>query len=150
VLQRVTQAECRVEGRVTGEIGVGLLVLLGVGPLDTEAVAQALAAQIVKLRIFSDEAGRMNSSLQDVGGGVLSVSQFTLYADTKRGNRPGFSGASAPELARTLYGAFNSALRSLGIGVEEGVFGADMQISLTNDGPVTLVLDTDERVARGL
>ena len=144
VVQRVTRADCVVEGRVTGEIGLGLLVLLGVGPADSAAVAQALAAKLVKLRIFADDAGRMNRSLVDVGGAVLSVSQFTLYADTRRGNRPGFTGAAAPELARTLYADFNAALRDLGIEVQEGVFGADMQISLTNDGPVTLMLDTEE------
>lgn len=146
VVQRVTRADCVVEGRTTGEIGPGLMVLLGVGPADTAEVASALAARLVKLRIFSDEAGRMNRSLLDVGGAVLSISQFTLYADTRRGNRPGFTGAAPPELARTLYAAFNTALRSLGVQVEEGVFGADMQITLTNDGPVTLVLDTEGSV----
>ena len=142
-MQRVTRADCVVEGRVTGEIGQGLLVLLGVGPADTAAVARSLAAKLVKLRIFSDEAGRMNRSLADVGGAVLSVSQFTLYADTRRGNRPGFTGAAAPDLARALYAEFNAALRELGVRVEEGVFGADMQLTLTNDGPVTLLLDTE-------
>lgn len=143
VVQRVTRADCVVAGRITGEIGQGLLVLLGVGPADTAAVAQALAARLFKLRIFSDEAGRMNRSLADVGGAVLSVSQFTLYADTRRGNRPGFTGAAPPDLARALYAEFNAALRALGVRVEEGVFGADMQLTLTNDGPVTLVLDTE-------
>lgn len=143
VLQRVTQADCVVGGEVTGRIGTGLLVLLGVGPADTEEVAQTLAARLVRLRIFSDDAGRMNRSLSDVGGAVLSVSQFTLYADTRRGNRPGFTGAAPPEQARTLYAAFNAALRALGTEVQEGVFGADMKISLTNDGPVTLVFDTE-------
>jgi len=143
-LQRVARADCVVSGRTTGEIGPGLMVLLGVGPADTDAVASALAARLVKLRIFSDEAGRMNRSLLDVGGAVLSISQFTLYADTRRGNRPGFTGAAPPDLARTLYAAFNTALRRLGVQVEEGVFGADMQITLTNDGPVTLILDTEE------
>ena len=142
-MQRVTRADCVVEGRVTGEIGQGLLVLLGVGPADTAAVARLLAAKLVKLRIFSDEAGRMNRSLADVGGAVLSVSQFTLYADTRRGNRPGFTGAAPPDLGRVLYAEFNAALRALGVRVEEGVFGADMQLTLTNDGPVTLVLDTE-------
>ena len=143
-MQRVTRADCVVEGRVTGEIGQGLLVLLGVGPADTAAVARLLAAKLVKLRIFSDEAGRMNRSLADVGGAVLSVSQFTLYADTRRGNRPGFTGAAPPDLGRVLYAEFNAALRALGVRVEEGVFGADMQLTLTNDGPVTLVLDTED------
>ena len=135
-----------VEGHTTGEIGPGLLVLLGVGPQDTGATAQALAEKLVRLRIFADDAGRMNRSLADSGGAVLSVSQFTLYADTRRGNRPGFTGAAPPELARALYAAFNTALRGLGTEVQEGVFGADMQITLTNDGPVTLILDTDRGV----
>ncbi|WP_424949625.1 D-aminoacyl-tRNA deacylase [Deinococcus sp.] len=143
VLQRVTRADCVAEGRTTGEIGPGLLVLLGVGPHDTGATAQALAEKLVKLRIFADDTGRMNRSLADSGGAVLSVSQFTLYADTRRGTRPGFSGAAPPDLARTLYAAFNTALRGLGIPVQEGVFGADMQITLTGDGPVTMVLDTE-------
>ncbi len=143
LLQRVTRADCVVAGQTVGEIGPGLLVLLGVGPADTEQAASALAARTAKLRIFSDEAGRMNRSLQDTGGAALSISQFTLYADTRRGQRPGFSGAAPPEQARALYAAFNAALRGLGVQVQEGVFGADMQITLTNDGPVTLLLDTE-------
>ena len=142
-MQRVTRADCVVEGRVTGEIGRGLLVLLGVGPSDTATASRVLAAKLVKLRLFSDDEGRMNRSLPEVGGAVLSVSQFTLYADTRRGNRPGFTGAAAPDLARTLYAVFNAALRELGVRVEEGVFGADMQLTLTNDGPVTLLLEVD-------
>ena len=143
LLQRVTRADCVVAGQTVGEIGPGLLVLLGVGPADTAEVASALAARTVKLRIFPDEAGRMNRSLQDVGGAALSISQFTLYADTRSGQRPGFSGAAPPEQARALYAAFNAALRGLGVQVQEGVFGADMQVTLTNDGPVTLLLDTE-------
>ncbi|WP_310584587.1 D-aminoacyl-tRNA deacylase [Deinococcus sp.] len=143
LLQRVTRADCVVAGQMTGEIGPGLLVLLGVGPGDTAEVASALAARTARLRIFSDEAGRMNRSLQDTGGAALSISQFTLYADTRRGQRPGFSGAAPPEQARALYSAFNAALRGLGVQVQEGVFGADMQVTLTNDGPVTLLLDTE-------
>ena len=132
-----------VAGQITGEIGPGLLVLLGVGLGDTAEAASALAARTARLRIFSDEAGRMNRSLQDTGGAALSISQFTLYADTRRGQRPGFSGAAPPEQARALYAAFNVALRGLGVQVQEGVFGADMQVTLTNDGPVTLLLDTE-------
>ena len=143
LLQRVTRADCVVAGQITGEIGPGLLVLLGVGPGDTAEAASALAARTARLRIFSDEAGRMNRSLQDTGGAALSISQFTLYADTRRGQRPGFSGAAPPEQARVLYVAFNVALRGLGVQVQEGVFGADMQVTLTNDGPVTLLLDTE-------
>ncbi|WP_216319457.1 D-aminoacyl-tRNA deacylase [Deinococcus aestuarii] len=144
VLQRVTRARCTVEGQVTGETGPGLLILLGVAPGDTSDTARTLAARIVKLRVFGDEAGKMNRSLLDVGGGVLSVSQFTLYADTRRGTRPGFSGAALPEQARALYAEFNAALRGHGVPVGEGVFGAHMSLDLTNDGPVTLVLDTAE------
>lgn len=143
LLQRVTRADCVVAGQTTGEIGPGLLVLLGVGPADTAEVASALAARTAKLRIFADEAGRMNRSLQNTGGAALSISQFTLYADTRSGQRPGFSGAAPPEQARALYAAFNAALRGLGVQVQEGAFGADMQITLTNDGPVTLLLDTE-------
>lgn len=142
VLQRVTRASCSVEGRVTGETGPGLLVLLGVGPQDTPATARALAEKIVKLRIFGDESGKMNRSVRDIGGGVLSISQFTLYADTRSGNRPSFTGADAPDHAHALYADFNAALRDLGLPVGEGVFGAHMVIDLTNDGPVTLTLDT--------
>lgn len=145
VLQRVSQARCEVGGQVTGQIGRGLLVLLGVAPGDTAGDAALLAGKIARLRIFGDEAGKMNRSVQDVGGAVLSISQFTLLADTKKGNRPSFLGAAPPEQGRALYTAFNAALRALGLGVAEGVFGADMQVSLTNDGPVTLLLDTAER-----
>jgi D-aminoacyl-tRNA deacylase len=130
-----------VEGRVTGQIGAGLVVLLGVAPDDTPLKAQALAARLVKLRIFNDEAGKMNRSLSDVGGAVLSISQFTLFADTSRGNRPSFLGAASPEQGRALYADFGAALRALGVKVAEGVFGAHMVVSLVNDGPVTLVLE---------
>nr|WP_256487865.1 D-aminoacyl-tRNA deacylase [Deinococcus sp. HSC-46F16] len=141
-MQRVTRATCTVDGRVTGQTGPGLLVLLGVAPEDTPETAQALAAKIAKMRLFADEAGKMNRSVLDIGGGVLSVSQFTLFADTRRGNRPGFSSAAPPEQARALYADFNAALRACGLPVGEGVFGAHMSLDLTNDGPVTLVLDT--------
>lgn len=141
VLQRVTRGSCTVEGRVTGEIGAGLVVLLGVAPDDTPAKAEALAAKITKLRIFSDDAGKMNRSLLDVGGDVLSISQFTLFADTRSGNRPSYIGAASPELGRELYAHFNEALRSHGPQVAEGIFGAHMEISLVNDGPVTIWLE---------
>ncbi|GAA5514684.1 D-aminoacyl-tRNA deacylase [Deinococcus carri] len=144
LLQRVTRATCAVEGQVTGETGPGFLVLLGVAPDDRPETARLLAAKVVRLRVFGDEAGKMNRSVQDIGGGILSVSQFTLYADTRRGNRPGFSGAAAPDHARALYAEFNAALRAHGVPVGEGVFGAHMVLDLTNDGPVTLLLDTAE------
>ncbi|ADV67872.1 D-aminoacyl-tRNA deacylase [Deinococcus maricopensis] len=143
VLQRVSGARVTVGERVTGQIDRGFLILLGVAPGDTPAHADTLAAKITKLRVFSDDAGKMNLNVHDAGGAILSVSQFTLYADTRRGNRPSFTGAAAPDHARALYAHFNGALRAHGLTVEEGEFGADMQVSLVNDGPVTLLLDTD-------
>jgi D-aminoacyl-tRNA deacylase len=121
------------------------VVLLGVGPSDGEPVAEALARRVTELRIFDDEAGRTNLSLIDVGGSVLVVSQFTLYADTRRGRRPGFTGAAAPELAERLYLRFAAALRDLGVEVATGQFGAVTEVELVNDGPFTIWLDTDDR-----
>ena len=143
MLQRVTHATCTVDGVVTGRTGAGLVVLLGVAPADTAEIARRLAVKLSKLRIFNDDAGKMNRSILDIGGGVLSISQFTVYADTRAGNRPSFLGAAPPEQARANYDAFNAALRDLGLDVGEGVFGAHMVIELTNDGPVTLTLDID-------
>jgi D-tyrosyl-tRNA(Tyr) deacylase len=128
-----------------GSIERGLVVLLGVGPNDDEAVADALARRVTELRIFDDEAGRTNLSLIDVGGAALVVSQFTLYADTRRGRRPGFTGAAAPELANRLYLRFAAALRELGVEVATGRFGEVMEVELVNDGPFTIWLDTDDR-----
>ena len=145
LLQRTTGARVRVGGSVVGEVGRGLVVLLGVGPADDEAVAEALARRVTELRIFDDEAGRTNLSLIDVGGAALVVSQFTLYADTRRGRRPGFTGAAAPELAERLYLRFAAALRELGVEVATGRFGAVMEVELVNDGTFTIWLDTDER-----
>lgn len=141
VIQRVNHATCMVAGEVTGQTGPGLMVLLGVAPGDTAQTAKALAVKIAKLRIFNDDAGKMNRSVLDTGGGVLSISQFTLYADTRAGNRPSFIGAAPPNQARELYGAFNAALRDLGLSVGEGRFGEHMVIDLSNDGPVTITLD---------
>jgi len=141
VIQRVNEASVTVDGKVTGAIGKGLLGLLGVGHADTEAAAQALAAKIVKLRIFSDAEGKMNLSVQDVGGGVLVVSQFTLLADTRKGNRPSFTDAAPPEIGNSLYEEFCRAAVALGTPVEKGIFGAHMDVRLTNDGPVTIVMD---------
>ena len=141
VIQRVSRASVTVEGEVTGAIERGLLVLLGVGHDDTDENARALAAKIAKLRIFGDEAGKMNLSVQDTGGGVLAVSQFTLLADTRKGNRPSFVGAAPPEEANRLYEVFCDALAGLGLPVAKGVFGAHMDVDLTNDGPVTIVLE---------
>ena len=145
LLQRTTGARVRVDGAVVGEIGPGLVVLLGVGPGDTETVADALARRVTELRIFDDSEGRTNLSLIDVGGAALVVSQFTHYADTRRGRRPGFTGAAAPELAERLYLRFAAALRELGVEVATGSFGAVMEVELVNDGPFTIWLDTDDR-----
>jgi D-tyrosyl-tRNA(Tyr) deacylase len=130
---------------VVGEIGGGLLVLLGVGPDDDDAVADALARRITELRIFDDPEGRTNLSLIDVAGAVLLVSQFTLYADTRRGRRPGFTGAAAPELAERLYVRVAEAIRALDVEVATGRFGEVMAVELVNDGPFTIWLDTAER-----
>lgn len=129
-------------GQETGSCGRGLLVLLGVGPNDTEQQAQWLADKLVGLRIFPDETGRMNRSVQDIGGGVLVVSQFTLYGTVRKGRRPSFVGAAHPSLAEPLYERFCALVEGHGLPVGRGVFGADMQVSLCNDGPVTLVVDT--------
>jgi D-tyrosyl-tRNA(Tyr) deacylase len=135
----------RVEAEVIGEIGSGLVVLLGVGPDDDEAVADGLARRVTELRIFDDAEGRTNLSLMDVGGAALVVSQFTLFADTRRGRRPGFTGAAAPELAERLYLRFAATLRELGVEVATGRFGAVMAVELVNDGPFTIWLDTADR-----
>ena len=145
LLQRTTGATVTVAGDVVGAIDGGLVVLLGVGPADDETTADALARRIVELRIFRDAEGRTNSSLMDVGGAVLLVSQFTLFADTRRGRRPGFTGAAAPEQAERLYERVAAALRELGVDVAMGRFGEEMAVQLTNDGPFTIWLDTDDR-----
>lgn len=145
LIQRVSSAEVSVHGDTIGEIGLGLVVLLGVGPDDNEAVTDFLAGRVTELRIFRDDEGRTNRSLLDVTGAALVVSQFTLFADTRRGRRPGFSGAAAPDLAERLYERFAAALRALGVPVATGRFGAEMAVSLVNDGPFTIWLDTADR-----
>ncbi len=145
LLQRASRAEVRVEGEVIGAIGGGLVILLGVGPVDTDAIAGELARRAVELRIFRDGEGRTNLSLLETGGAALVVSQFTLYADTRRGRRPGFTTAAAPELAERLYLRFVVALGALGVTVATGRFGAEMEVELVNDGPFTIWLDTAER-----
>lgn len=145
LLQRTTGARVRVGDEVIGEIGRGLVVLVGVGPGDDEATAQALARRIAELRIFDDAAGRTNLSLGDVDGAALVVSQFTLYADTRRGRRPGFTGAADPDLAERLYLRLAEALRGHGVPVATGRFGAPMAVELVNDGPFTIWLDTADR-----
>jgi D-tyrosyl-tRNA(Tyr) deacylase len=141
VIQRVTEASVSVEGQVVGSIGKGFLILLGVGMEDTKEIADKYIDKILKLRIFQDQNGKTNLSLKDVDGEVLVVSQFTLYANCRRGNRPDFIGAGNPNLARELYEYFLESVRSKLGKVEGGVFGEDMKVSLINDGPFTLVLD---------
>lgn len=142
VLQRVTQASVTIDGVVVGRIGKGLAILLGVGEGDGVAEAELLADRTVGLRIFPDQAGRFNHSLLEAAGEALVVSQFTLYADVRRGRRPGFSYAAAPELAAPLVEQYIAALRKAGVAVATGVFGAMMQVALINDGPVTIILDS--------
>jgi D-tyrosyl-tRNA(Tyr) deacylase len=144
VVQRVTHAEVRVDGQVVGSIGRGLCVLLGAGHEDDESSARRLAERIATLRIHADDEGRMNRDLAAVGGEVLVVSQFTLYADASRGHRPSFLAAGPPELGRHLYEVFCDALRERGLRVETGCFGAHMLVALENDGPVTVVLSSAE------
>ncbi|WP_298828583.1 D-aminoacyl-tRNA deacylase [uncultured Piscinibacter sp.] len=138
LLQRVSSARVEVAGRVAGAIGPGLLMFVCAEPTDTEALADKLVAKVLKLRIFPDDAGRMNVSVVDAGGALLIVSQFTLAADTAGGNRPGFSGAADPELGRRLYDRVLATARAMHPQVEAGEFGADMQVHLVNDGPVTI------------
>ena len=142
LLQRVTFAHVTVAGQTVGEIGPGLLILLGVGQGDSQKDADTLAAKVAKLRIFNDDAGKMNLSVREAGNAVLVVSQFTLYADTSRGNRPSFTGAAPPAQAEALYLYFAEQLGLQGLSVQTGSFGADMQVSLLNDGPVTVWLES--------
>jgi D-aminoacyl-tRNA deacylase len=142
VVQRVTSARVRVDGAVIGEIGPGLLVLLGITHDDTEQQSDWLAEKLVGLRIFEDDAGKMNHSLDEVGGAMLVVSQFTLLGDCRKGRRPSFIEAARPEQAVPLYEAFIRSVRALGVTVATGEFGAMMQVELINDGPVTLIVDT--------
>jgi D-tyrosyl-tRNA(Tyr) deacylase len=144
VVQRVSGAKVTVEGRVTGEIGAGLMVLLGVGREDSPMVAASLAEKVANLRIFEDEQGKMNRSLLDVNGAALVVSQFTLYGDARGQRRPSFISAAPPELAAALYEEFNKVLRGLGVAVATGLFQAMMSVELVNEGPVTILLDSDK------
>lgn len=144
VLQRVSQAKVEVDGRVVGSIGRGLMALVGVGRTDDDSLARALAEKVVTLRIFEDEDGKTNLSLLDVGGAVLVVSQFTLYADCRKGRRPSFTGAGDPEMAARLVEVFRNTVEDFGVETASGVFGAHMQVSLVNDGPFTIVLDEND------
>lgn len=144
VIQRVSEASVSVDGQIVGQIGKGFMVLVGVAQTDTEAIADKLVRKMAGLRIFEDEQGKTNLSLADVGGALLMVSQFTLYADCRRGNRPGFSYAGKPEQANALYEyVLKKAKESVPV-VERGIFGADMKVSLVNDGPFTIILDSDQ------
>ena len=145
VVTRVTSASVTIDGKVNGAIGRGFLVLLGIGPNDTAAAADKLAEKICNLRVFEDENGKMNLSLEQVGGSLLVVSQFTLYADTSS-RRPGFTGAAKPDQAIPLYEKFMAHCRERGFTVEHGEFGADMQVDSCNDGPVTILYDTESRL----
>jgi D-tyrosyl-tRNA(Tyr) deacylase len=144
VLQRVSRARVLVDGSVTGEIGPGLVVLVAVGREDVSATAVAMAEKIVNLRIFADDQGKMNRSVLDTGGAILAISQFTLYGDARGQRRPSFIQAAPPELGKALYDEFVVALRALAVRVETGVFQAHMSLELTNDGPVTILLDSDK------
>ena len=146
VIQRVKCASVSVEGRVVGKIEQGLLILLGVSPADTAEDVEWLSGKVARMRIFNDDDGVMNRSVSDIGGEVLVVSQFTLFASTKKGNRPGYTGAALPEVAIPLYELFVKRVSELiGKAVPTGIFGADMQVSLLNDGPVTILMDTKNK-----
>jgi D-tyrosyl-tRNA(Tyr) deacylase len=144
VIQRVKEAQVTIDDELVGDISQGLLLLVGVGPDDEQEDLNYAVRKITNMRIFSDDMGKMNLSVQDIKGSILSVSQFTLFADTKKGNRPAFTGAAKPDKAEKMYLDFNESLAQF-VPVETGVFGADMQVSLVNDGPVTIILDTKSR-----
>ncbi|MBT0910507.1 D-aminoacyl-tRNA deacylase [Streptococcus lutetiensis] len=144
VIQRVKEAQVTIDDELVGDISQGLLLLVGVGPDDEQEDLDYAVRKITNMRIFSDDMGKMNLSIQDIKGSILSVSQFTLFAETKKGNRPAFTGAAKPDKAEKMYLDFNEALAQF-VPVETGVFGADMQVSLVNDGPVTIILDTKSR-----
>ena len=144
VLQRVAHASVKVDGEYTGKINQGFMLLVGITQTDTLEIVKKLAKKCAELRIFEDENGKMNRGLADVNGKILSISQFTLYADCKKGRRPGFEKAAKGDVASPLWEAFNEEIRSYGIDVETGIFGADMKVELLNDGPVTIILDSAE------
>jgi D-tyrosyl-tRNA(Tyr) deacylase len=145
VLQRVKSASVSIDETVVGKIGVGYVLLVGIADNDKEAELDYLVRKITKLRVFEDLVGKMNLAIEDVGGQILSISQFTLYADTKKGNRPSFTKAGAPDFADKMYQLFNKKLRDTGLTVETGEFGANMQVQLINDGPVTIIFDTENK-----
>ena len=144
IIQRVKKAQVSIEGQVYGQIQQGLLLLVGVGPEDQQEDMNYAVRKLVHMRIFSDDEGKMNLSVKDIQGEILSISQFTLFADTKKGNRPAFTGAAKPDMAEAFYQDFNQKLAQE-VTVQTGIFGADMQVELINDGPVTIILDTKNR-----
>lgn len=145
VVQRVTHAQCTIDGKVVGRIGQGLLLLVGVTHTDTEDDVRYIAKKVAQLRVFSDQDGKMNLALKDINGAILSISQFTLYADTRHGNRPSFINAARPELAQPLYDKLNEVFRTdYSLIVETGCFGADMKLDFVNDGPVTIIIDSQQ------
>lgn len=144
VIQRVTDAKCEVEGNITGQIDLGFFVLIGVAENDTEAIADKMLRKLLGMRIFADADGKTNLALKDVNGSLLLISQFTLYANCRKGNRPSFTNAGNPELANHLYEYIIEECRKQILNVQTGIFGADMKISLTNDGPFTIILDSDD------
>ena len=144
VIQRVTDAKCEVEGNITGQIDFGFCVLIGVAENDTEAIADKMLRKLLGMRIFADADGKTNLALKDVNGSLLLISQFTLYANCRKGNRPSFTNAGNPELANHLYEYIIEECRRQILNVQTGIFGADMKISLTNDGPFTIILDSDD------
>lgn len=144
VIQRVTNAKCEVEGNITGQIDLGFCVLIGVAENDTEAIADKMLRKLLGMRIFADANGKTNLALKDVNGSLLLISQFTLYANCRKGNRPSFTNAGNPELANHLYEYIIEECRKQILNVQTGIFGADMKISLTNDGPFTIILDSDD------
>lgn len=144
VIQRVTDAKCEVEGNITGQIDLGFCVLIGVAENDTEAIADKMLRKLLGMRIFADADGKTNLALKDVNGSLLLISQFTLYANCRKGNRPSFTNAGNPELANHLYEYIIDECRKQILNVQTGIFGADMKISLTNDGPFTIILDSDD------
>lgn len=145
VIQRVSQAKVEIDGEILGQINRGFMILVGVEEADTQEDVDYLVRKVAKMRIFNDEEDKMNLSLEQVGGEVLSISQFTLHADTKKGNRPSFIRAARPEQGNELYQSFNKGLEAEGIHVETGEFGGDMQVTLTNDGPVTIIIDSKDK-----
>lgn len=148
IIQRVTEGSVTIEGKVNGKIGKGYVVLVGFGQNDDESLLMPMIEKMINLRIFEDEQGKMNRSLLDIKGEILSISQFTLYANCRHGRRPGFTDALEPQQATQLYNRFNEMVKGLGVHLEQGVFGADMKVEIHNDGPVTIILDSDRDISK--